>query len=247
MSANLLEDAIQEIVHAKKECLGLLQQLKEFYPVDSGKPYPETYRLLVTPMLYSAWERCFTLCHSVALRLIRDMAVNVQSLESTERAIWLLHTPFYNSFVSQLQNQVAKEGKKNNKGHFQALCEFLLKFEEWAPQKLEQSIETGSLVMTFSNVNPDVVEMNAKAIGISDFHPFKSLMFGRLHDLVGRRNEIGHGAIIEPPANEAFKNLWEFTETLVEKYCDVFVDWIRIRFGENPPGEDCNDIPSPTV
>jgi hypothetical protein len=69
--------------------------------------------------------------------------------------------------------------------------------------------------MTFSNVNPDVVEINAMAIGIDEFPQFKNLKLGRLHDLVGQRNDIGHGAVIKPPSNDTFIDLWEFTENLV--------------------------------
>ena len=43
------------------------------HPVLDGEPYPETYRLLATSMLYLVWERCFTLCHAIGLRLLRDL------------------------------------------------------------------------------------------------------------------------------------------------------------------------------
>ena len=76
--------------------------------------------------------------------------------------------------------------------------------------------------MRFSNVNQDVVEINAGAIGIDDFPLFKEIKLGRLHDLVGRRNEIGHGAIINAPPNENFVELWVFTENLITGYCDAF-------------------------
>jgi hypothetical protein len=95
---------------------------------------------------------------------------------------------------------------------------------------LDQTINTDDLVMTFSNVNPDVVDLNARAIGIADFPKFKSLKLGRLHDLVGQRNDIGHGAIIEPPANGTFISLLEFTENLVKDYCDVFISWMQDNF-----------------
>jgi len=86
--------------------------------------------------------------------------------------------------------------------------------------------------MTFSNVNQDVVEINASAIGIAEFPPFKEIKFGRLHDLVGRRNEIGHGAIINAPPNENFVELWDFTESLIISYCDAFTSWMRFTFAE---------------
>jgi hypothetical protein len=82
--------------------------------------------------------------------------------------------------------------------------------------------------MTFANVNPEVVEINAKAVGIWKFMESRDIKLGRLHDLVGRRNEIGHGAVIAAPANEDFLALWQFAEALVVEYCDVFLAWISL-------------------
>ena len=99
---------------------------------------------------------------------------------------------------------------------------------------LDIAINTDDLVMTFSNVNPDVVELNARSIGLDDFERFRDLRLGRLHDLVGQRNDIGHGAIIDPPANDTFKDLLQFTEKLIEDYCAVFIEWIQNTFPDTP-------------
>ena len=72
------------------------------------------------------------------------------------------------------------------KGHFGFFCEFLPKLDEWLRNGPDQSIPTDSVVTTFSNVNPEVVELNALALEIDGFPQFKSLALGlgRLHDLV---------------------------------------------------------------
>jgi hypothetical protein len=75
------------------------------------------------------------------------------------------------------------------------------------------------------------------AIGISEFPQFKSLKLNRLNDLVGRRNGIGHGAVITPPSNDTFNELFKYTENLVEQYCKVFLEWIHVRFLEEA-GDD---------
>jgi hypothetical protein len=106
----------------------------------------------------------------------------------------------------------------------------------WSNQGLDRSIETSDLVMRFSNVNQEVVEINAAAIGLVKCAAFQRLKLGRLHDLVGRRNEIGHGAIIEPPPNEQFRDLWDFTEALIVEYCNTFTDWMRSVSGETATG-----------
>lgn len=217
----------------KSECLTLLRQLREFHPVRDGESYPETYRLLVTPMLYSAWERCFTLCHAIGLRLLRDFAAKPRALASSARAVWLIRTPFFQSLVARLQSHaLPQEERRPQKGQFSALCEFLLAFESWLTDAIDPAIATDELVMRFSNVNQDVVEMNAGAIGIDDFPLFKEIKLGRLHDLVGRRNEIGHGAIINAPPNENFVELWVFTENLITGYCDAFAAWMQVTFTE---------------
>lgn len=226
MASEVVTKAILEIENGRDECLNLLASLKSFQPVQDGHPYPPTYRLLVTPMLYSAWERCFTLCHAVGLRLIRDVTANPQALEATTRAVWLIQMPFYQSLVSRLQNQSASENEKPRKGQFAALCEFLEEFNIWGQRGFDASLSTANLVMTFSNVNPEVVEINAQAIGIAGFPAFKALKFGRLHDLVGSRNDIGHGARIVPPSNEQFTDLWQFTEKLIHDYSEVFKSWM---------------------
>jgi hypothetical protein len=242
MASSIVARSVQEIDHTKTECLALLKKLKEFYPISEGDQYPDTYRLLVTPMLYSAWERCFTLCHAIGLRLIRDFAANPQALSTSTRAVWLIRTPFFQSLASRLQVQSQQqEERRPQRGQFSALCEFLISFEKWLANALDPSIVTDELVMRFSNVTQDVVEMNATAIGIADFPRFKEIKFGRLHDLVGRRNEIGHGAIISAPPNENFVDLWNFTERLIISYCEVFTAWMEFTFIE----EDFDENLSP--
>jgi len=147
--------------------------------------------------------------------------------------IWLIRTPFFRSLVSRLQTQTyVEEEKRPKRGQFSALCEFLIALERWLRSAIDPAIATDELVMRFSNVNQEVVEINASALGIADFPPFKQIKFGRLHDLVGRRNEIGHGAIINPPPNENFVELWNFTESLIVSYCDTFAEWIESTFIE---------------
>ncbi len=233
MATGAVARSVEEIEHAKKECLALLTKLREFCPISNGDQYPDTYRLLATPMLYSVWERCFTLCHAIGLRILRDFAENPRDLATAARAVWLIRTPFFQSLVSRLQIQTSSpEEMRPQKGQFSAICEFLLYFERWLGDDIDPAVATDELVMRVSNVNPDVVEMNASAIGIADFPLFKEIKFGRLHDLVGRRNEIGHGAIINPPPNENFVELWDFTENLIISYCDAFIAWMQFTFTE---------------
>jgi hypothetical protein len=96
--------------------------------------------------------------------------------------------------------------------------------------------------MTFSNVNPDVVQLNANAVGISDFPAFQKIKLGRLHDLLGHRNEIGHGGFIKAPRNEIFVDLWKFTEDLIADYCAAFTAWMSDRFKEQAKAEQVEPL-----
>lgn len=240
MANNPVAIAIEQIENVKEECRKLQERIRNFSPPDEHGHYSDTFRLIATPMLYSIWERCFTICHAVALRLIRDVTTTAGALAAEQRAVWLLKSPFYNSLVDKLRDAGRPRADtetmkaKTKKGEFSILCEFLPELDAWLCAGLNTAINTDELVMKSSNVNPEVVGLNARSIGIDGFDRFKALKFGRLHDLVGQRNGIGHGAIIEPPSNDAFKGLFDFTENLVKDYCAVFIEWIESTFPEDP-------------
>lgn len=231
MTNTVIDEAINEIVFVKKECLALLADLNEFSPPDATGKYNETFRLMAVPMLYASWERCFTMCHSIALRVIRDMTKAAMDLNGPQRAIWLFQTPFYQSYIARVnKDSMDYANEKIKKGHFSNLSDFITKTDEWLKKSLDQSIAVEGLVMTCSNVNPDVVDINAQSIGINEIRQYKALRLGRLHDLVGRRNGIGHGALIHPPSNDVFIDLWSFTETLINDYSNLFIEWLSSKY-----------------
>ena len=100
-----------------------------------------------------------------------------------------------------------------------------MKLDEWSQKVIEPTTPVSNLVMIFPN---------ARAIGLAATTKFRSIKLGKLHDLVGRRNEIGHGAVIEPPSNENFIELWKFTEELIDDYCDSCITWMQ-----QPEHSDC--------
>lgn len=231
MASDQVASALQQIESTKTECAGLLRQMREFSPPDDKGRYHDTFRLIATPMLYSAWERCFTLCHAIALRLIRDTATTAHTLDTSLKAVWLQQEGFYQSFIAQLRKQEGAEGsEKPKKGNYTALCDFISKLDGWSGAALNESVETEKLVMTFSNVNGDVVEVDARAIGIAEHEVFKQIKLEQLHELVGRRNDIGHGGKVKAPDNPDFERLLNFTEGLITSYCDAFISWIGATF-----------------
>jgi len=235
MAGISLKEALSEIEHTKNECLELIEQLDAFSPPNASGEYHPTFRLMATPMLYSAWERCFTLCNSISLRLIRERTSRAHDLPPGARALWLQAATFFQSFSSKVYEAPDVGGALDSKGtlkpgRFRALSQFLKELDDWSVQPLDHRLITDDLVMTFSNVNPKVVDINAEAIGIAAFPQFQQLKLGRLHDLVGRRNEIGHGAIIQPPSNSDFCDLRQFTIDIVRLYCDIYATWLNEQY-----------------
>jgi hypothetical protein len=231
-----LSDSINEIDLVKQECLKLLADLRHFHPVAAGASYPETYRLLVVPLLYAAWERCFTFCNAIAWRRVREECPAASTLSSAERAAWLMQAGFYQSYTQKLLNASSvDDDDKPKKSHYPQLSEFLGSLDGWHSSPLDPNVDADSLVMTFSNVNPKVVEVNAEALGMTTFPGFVAIKFGRLNSLVGLRNNIGHGGTVAPPANTEFTDLWDFTEQLIEDYSETFKSWLLVRFAPPPP------------
>ena len=224
---------IQEIDTVKRDCLQLLKDLRKFYPLPTATTaYPDIFRLLAVPLLYAAWERCFTLCNAVAWRRLRDESSNPSVLTGPERAAWLMQADFYRSFTKKLTNSATagREELKPKKSHFPALAEFMNDLDTWSLAPLDTAVEIEKLVMTFSNVNPDVVAQNAEALGITGHPAYQAIKFGRLHSLLELRNGIGHGSTLQAPPNGEFVDLWTFTEELIESYSEMFKMWIVQRF-----------------
>jgi hypothetical protein len=235
--ATPLSDSINEIDLVKQQCLTLLDDLRKFHPLPPGTPYPGTYRLLVIPLLYAAWERCFTFCNAIAWRRLREECPAASTLSSAERAAWLMQAAFYHGYTKKLLNasNVGDDDSKPKRSHFPALSEFLGSLDGWHSSPLDANVDADSLVMTFANVNPDVVKVNAEALGMTSFPAYAALKVGRLHNLVDLRNNIGHGGTIAAPANSEFTDLWTFTEELITDYSEAFKSWLLVRFAPPPP------------
>ena len=63
----------------KSECLTLLRQLRNIRS-EMASPIQNYFWPLVTPMSILHGERCFTLCHAIHLRLLRDFAAKPRAL-----------------------------------------------------------------------------------------------------------------------------------------------------------------------
>lgn len=221
----------QEIDSTSASCVVLLEQVRLFCPPDLSGEYPETFRIMATPIFYSIWERSFRIANSIGLKAIRHKMRTPTGCTESQIAMWLQKESFYTSFLDRLHSSKAAgdaERSKVGKGAFDALSKFLEEYKSW----LVRPIPPGHLndyVMTFSNVNRAVVAFNAAALGVDQFPAYQTAFrgWGRLDDLVGRRNDIGHGTLAIVPGNKEFGELFQFTYDLVGSYCRVYSDWVR--------------------
>lgn len=237
MSPGEAEQLREEIFFSRdKECLDALSRIRTL--VGEGSSDPEMLRLIATPMLYSVWERIFSLCTSICLRVIQREYERASECPASARAFWLRKADFFKSFVSSVRDLMELERedsvfqqstgfkKKISKGAFNLSVEVLSKLDEWHQRPLDHKSGCEDLVITYSNVNDSVVATNAEAIGLVDLDAYKSLDLSKLGLLVGLRNGIGHGASLNPPGARQLVELIEYTEALIAQYADVTCAWI---------------------
>lgn len=219
-----------------QECLQTIESVKRL--LAAGSVEIDTLRLMSVPMLYSVWERAFSNWTAISLRVVRDIHETAAHCPPQTRAFWLRKADFFKSFVDAVRDVVELEredsifqqnngfSKKITKGAFSLSGQVLTKLDEWHSKPLPKT-DTSGLIITYSNVNEGVLSLNADAIGLASTNAYKSLDKSKLGQLVGIRNGIGHGAILQAPGSRELDELVEYTETLISQYASVVIEWIE--------------------
>ncbi|MCY1549672.1 hypothetical protein D9M68_858530 [compost metagenome] len=101
------------------------------------------------------------------------------------------------------------------------------KLDDWHECPLQSKGDLKDLVITYSNVNDSVLTVNAEAIGLNEMPSYGDLDLSKLGALVGIRNSIGHGAMLNPPGVRELDELVVYTESLIRQYADVVLEWIK--------------------
>lgn len=229
--------ALDEIDFLRKDCQRLIQDMFALCAADANGHYPAAFRIVATPFLYAVWERCFRTAFGVMASVVRQQSEIPAKMSHLQATLWLQREPFFSSFLDKIrQKPVENEDTPSRKtikaGAYRNLADFFSNLINWHTQKLNNVTPDNDLVMTFSNVNAAVLEANADAIGLSDLEEFRKFRqeVGRLDDLVGRRNDIGHGTLAKPPGPREFNELKNLVvETLVNEFCEVVQTWIFYR------------------
>lgn len=198
----------------------------------------ETVRLMAVPMLYSVWERCFSVWTSICLRSIRESTSRAIDCPPEIRAFWLRKADFFKSFIDIIRDVMELEredsifqqtsglSKKITKGGFHLSSRVLGSLDYWHQQPFSNKQDVKELVLTYSNVNDAVVTVNADALGLSSMSSYEQLDLSRLGGLVGMRNAIGHGASLIPPGSRELAELLTYTESLIKQYAEVIIEWL---------------------
>lgn len=232
-----VNDALDEVSFLRAECLQLIHDALALCPADSSGNYPDPFRTVVTPFLYAVWERCFTTSFGIMAKLLRSHASTPEFMTSEQAALWLQAEPFFHSLADKLRNQSNSVGNSDTRraikgSTYRVLSEFMAHFSTWRTAPTSLVVDTSKLVMTFSNVNCEVLDVNAEAIGLVNVKEFTDFRrnVGRLDDLVGRRNDIGHGTLTNPPQSREFRDLVALTnDHLIKEFCNVVQMWILFK------------------
>ena len=220
-----LKEAKEEITNLKADCLNLLKQVDTYGVKDPSGNREVIFRLLAMPIIYSAWERTFTISLSVLLRIVREYSKTAGELSPNLQALWLQKASFFTSFQAS-----AETNHKPGKGKYKKLTEFLSELDSWRSVPVDTKISLDDVVMTFSNVDKKVVELNAIAIGIDQYTAFLAIDLSKLNELVARRNDIGHGGPFNPPQDHEFDELLAYTVKLITDFCEVLISWLDFKY-----------------
>lgn len=179
---------------------------------------------MAVPMLYSAWEGYFKLSLSICLRRICILNKHAEKYSREYITLWLQREKFVASFYRTLLNSIDLGAKQKpvNAGRFAALSEFHGELHQWFKRPVNSLANFDDLVMTYSNVNGDVVNVNAQIIGLD----LSGVNFGTLNELVGRRNQISHGGLLDLVEEADADRLANYTRDLLNQFHMAIKTWL---------------------
>lgn len=217
------QDATREIEAALQRHLNLLADLEKWCIIQNTGKEKFLY-LLAIPILYSAWEGYFRLTCSICLRRLCHQGKRVREFDHKYTTLWLQREEFVEAFLRNLFNSMTpgRVSKKSNPGRFNALATFSKDTSEWLDQPINHSENFDDLVMTYSNVSPDVAKLNCEIIGID----ITSVDFSKLNEILQRRNNIAHGGLIDYPHEATLVELIKYARDLLRKFDSCVKSWV---------------------
>ncbi|MRJ21332.1 hypothetical protein FRT60_13470 [Pseudomonas haemolytica] len=180
--------------------------------------------MMAIPIIYAAWEGYFKISCSICLRRYCIRGRKVKGYDNMYAALWLQKEGFLASFLQKLLNTMSlgTPPKKQAAGKFNILSDFTSDMKLWLERPVDHFTDFDSLVMTHSNVNKGVAELNSKIIGLDISH----IDFGRLDNLLEQRNSIAHGGFVAYPTLNNIDELLIYTKNLIESFHASIIDWL---------------------
>lgn len=205
----------------------------------------ELIRLMAVPLIYSCWEGFFKTATAKCFIVVRDFNERAADASAQQRASWLKRAPFFMKYVELIRNmmeldadvqageRLAKQKSKVKKGQHVLLATTLSELDNWHSSCLDKSIEPESLILTYSNVNRDVVDLNANIVGLDTVPTYSQIDFSQLDGLVGKRNSVGHGGISDGdmltyPGHLEVKGYVDYAQVLTNGYRIAVLDWLEM-------------------
>jgi hypothetical protein len=225
MSIHLkLNSAKNEIRSALDRHLQMLEDVRT-HSITNNEEKKEFLYLMAVPVIYAAWEGYFRLSCSICLRRKCYRGKKSKCYESSYSTLWLQKETFVASFLQGLvaSMQLGRVQKKIGNGQFNAISKFSSNLGNWREQPLDHLTDFDKLVMTHSNVNKEVTEINSKIIGLN----LDLVNFSRIDELLNRRNEIAHGGIRNSIGEDDVKNLIDYTKELIAGFHGAVDTWLH--------------------
>ncbi|WP_156403512.1 MAE_28990/MAE_18760 family HEPN-like nuclease [Achromobacter sp. Root170] len=212
-----------ELVDAKQRYTDMLAEFEGRCVVNNAAKDGFLY-LMAIPVIYSAWEAYFKMTMSICLKRLHSQSRKANRCDASYVALWLQKEGFVTGFLQNLLNAMnpgTDISKKLNMGKFKALADFSRDMAIWHSKPVPaQRFE--DLVMTHSNINRAVVEANAEIIGLD----LNSLNFGRLDELLSRRNDISHGGLVALPQEATVQALFGYVKNLISDFHCAVLRWL---------------------
>lgn len=230
------EDLKLELNKTKTESLEFLdsiRQINNFFSLNDETKKEEMFRIISIPMIYSSWEGFFTETMSVCLNSLKLSDREAFKYSPEIRALWLQREPFFNQYIDMIKNiydidshrSITHTGpqlkKKITKGTFKLTSRVIDQIDGFNNKALSDC-DVSELVMTFSNVNETVVQINFDAIGLD----YSNLDLSQLGEVVGLRNSLGHGEFKSKIPPRKFNSLIEYVEILINELNLSTIKWL---------------------
>lgn len=217
-----LSDARVETQSARDRHLALLRDVRR-HCVTANPAKDGVLYLLAVPMIYAAWEGYFKLVCSLCIKRKCETTRRAKLYANGYSTLWLQKEPFVQSFMQSLINGM-QPGKavRASTAQYDALRNFSGNIAGWLERPVDHTLDFETLVMTYSNVNKDVVAINAGAIGLG----LAGVTLGKLDELLGWRNNVAHGGLMTYPTEAETVDFFDYAERLISTFDAAIQRWL---------------------